>query len=277
MTPTDSISTIQRPEGELRVDLPLYYKEGFFSGDSLLHPELKGGRFGTPGDPVPYSVRGDDVITLLLLGSFLLAVVSYSGIRGFFTRQVKNFFTTPHEGMTVMTETGSEQRFQLLIVVLTGLLFATLCYFYSLSVHGDAYMLPSSYYLILIFWALTEVYFLLKMGLYTLVNSVFFDSKRNGQWMKSLLFIISLEGLLALPAVIMGPYFDLSINKIAIYIAAVLIIVKIMTFYKCYIIFFRQNVVSLQIILYLCALEIVPLLALWKILDFTANSLKINF
>jgi hypothetical protein len=57
----------------------------------------------------------------------------------------------------------------------------------------------------------------------------------------------------------------------------VLIIVKIMTFYKCYIIFFRQNVVSLQIILYLCALEIVPLLALWKILDFTANSLKINF
>jgi hypothetical protein len=106
---------------------------------------------------------------------------------------------------------------------------------------------------------------------------VFFDGKRNGQWMKSLLFVVAAEGLLALPAVVMGPYFDLSIHKIELYFVAMLILVKLLTFYKCFIIFFRQNVVSVQIILYLCALEMLPLLALWRVLDFTANSLKINF
>jgi hypothetical protein len=115
------------------------------------------------------------------------------------------------------------------------------------------------------------------MGLYTVVNLVFFDGKRNRQWIKSLLFIIALEGLLSMPAVIMGPYFDLPIHKVEIYFVIMLILVKLMTFYKCFIIFFRQNVVGLQIILYLCALEIVPLLALWEILDITANNLKINF
>ena len=265
------------PVEETQVDLPQYYKEGFFSKDSLFHPELEGGRYGTMGDPIPYSVRGDDVITSLLLIFFVLAVIAYSNIRGFFTRQVKNFFYMVHEGATTMTETATEARFQVYIVFLTSLMFSTLFYFYSLHYHGDAYALNSQYYLILIVWAIFLFYFLLKMGLYSLVNMVFFDGKRNGQWIKSLLFVISLEGLLAFPAVIMGPYFDMPVEKVEIYFAIVLILVKLMTFYKCYIIFFRQNVVSLQIILYLCALEIVPLLALWGVLDITANSLKINF
>ena len=273
---SDSIS-LERPVEGIRVDLPQYYKEGFFSKDSLFHPELEGGRYGASGDPIPYSVRGDDVITSLLLIFFILAVIAYSHVRGFFTRQAKNFFYVSHEGTTTMTETGSEARFQVYIVFLTSLMFSILYYFYSLHYNGSAYVLSSQYYLILIFWSIFLCYFLMKMALYTLVNNVFFDGKRNLQWVKSLLFVIALEGLFSFPAVIMGPYFDLSIHKVEIYFASVLVLIKLMTFYKCYIIFFRQNVVGLQIILYLCALEIVPLLALWGALDITANSLKINF
>ena len=265
------------PVEETTVDLPQYYKEGFFSKDSLFHPELEGGRYGTAGTPIPYSVRGDDVITSLLLLSFIMAIIAYSNIRGFFTRQAKNFFYLTHKGTTSTTETATDARFQVFIVFLTSLMFATLYYFYSLHHHGDAYNLTSQYYLILIFWAIFLLYFFGKMALFTTVNSVFFNGKINGQWIKTLLFIIALEGLLSFPAVIMGPYFDMPVQKVAIYVAVMLIFVKMITFYKCYTIFFRQNVVSLQIILYLCALEIVPLLALWEVLDITANSLKINF
>ena len=41
------------------VELPQYYKEGYFAKDSLLHPELQGGRYGVAGTPVPLSLRGD--------------------------------------------------------------------------------------------------------------------------------------------------------------------------------------------------------------------------
>ena len=67
----------------LDISLPQYYREGFFSKDSLFHPELPGGRFGVAGDPVPYSARNDDVITLLLLVLFVLAAVAFSNTRQF--------------------------------------------------------------------------------------------------------------------------------------------------------------------------------------------------
>ena len=56
------------------IDLPKYYKESFFSGDSLFHPELPGGRRGVAGDPILYSISGDNLITSLLLGCFVLAI-----------------------------------------------------------------------------------------------------------------------------------------------------------------------------------------------------------
>ena len=47
-------------------DIPQhYYRESYFSNDSLFHPELKGGRQGVAGDPVPYSIAGDNFISSL--------------------------------------------------------------------------------------------------------------------------------------------------------------------------------------------------------------------
>ena len=92
-----------------------------------------------------------------------------------------------------------------------------------------------------------------------------------------MLFISSMEGVILLPAVLLQAYFGMSEKSVIIYFIIVLFFVKILTFFKCYAVFFRTNVVKLQIILYFCALEIVPLLAFWGALDFVANSLKIIF
>ena len=95
--------------------------------------------------------------------------------------------------------------------------------------------------------------------------------------MKAFLFIVTVEGALFFPAVLLYGYLELSVENVVIYVAIVLIFVKLLTIYKCYIIFFRRNVVSLQIILYFCALELIPLLVLIGTLGITASSLKINF
>ena len=266
-----------RGHNMLDVDIPQYYREGFFSKDTLFHPELRGGRNGIAGDPVPYTVHADNLVTGLLLFSFVMIVIAFSSVKDFLLRQIKSFFYFSHDAASEMSETAVELRFQFFLVVLASLLISLLFYFYTLYYIGETYILRSPYYLILIYWGIMMVYYLLKAMLYTIVNWVLFDGKRNKQWIKSLLFIIALEGLMSIPAVIMGPYFDMPIHKVEIYFAIMLILAKLMTFYKCFIIFFRQNVVGLQIILYLCALEIVPLLALWGVLDITANSLKINF
>jgi len=259
------------------ISLPQYYREGFFSKDSLFHPELPGGRNGVVGDPVPYSVHNDDIITLLLLVLFVMAAVAFSNSRAFILRQTKHFFNTHREGLTEMTETAVEVRFQIFLTFLNSLLLAMLFYFYTLNFIGDTFVLASQYHLIAIFLGISVAYYMLKVLLYSLVNTVFFDGKKNRQWMKSFMFITSVEGALLFPLVVIWTYFDIPIQNAVIYVIFVFIIVKILELFKCFLIFFRQNVVKLQIFLYFCTLEIIPMLLFWAALVFTANSLKINF
>ena len=72
-------------------------------------------------------------------------------------------------------------------------------------------------------------------------------------------------------------YFSLSIKTVSIYAIFVIILFKLLTFYKTHIIFFRRKGAFLQNILYFCALEIVPLLSLYGALVLTNSYLKINY
>lgn len=273
----DSISITQEGEDLLDVQLPQYYREGFFSKDSLFHPELPGGRFGVAGNPVPYSIHNDSVITSILLAFFILVVIAIANIHEFIVRQFKNFFYIPREGTSEMTETGTELRIQVFMVFLSSLLLSLLFYFYTIHYIGDTFVLESQYHLIAVYLVLMIVYFTAKVILYSVVNSVFFDSKRKQHWFKTLLFISSMEGLILFPAVLLQTYFDMSEENVILYFTIVLFFVKILTFFKCYVVFFRRNVVKLQIILYFCALEIVPLFALWGGLLSIVDLFKIKF
>ena len=277
----DSIDTLHLPiptkgHSLLDVQLPQYYREGFFSKDTLFHPELPGGRFGVAGDPVPYNIHNDSIITSILLGFFILMVIAYANTHEFVTRQLKKFFYVPSEGTMEITETGTELRIQLFMVLLSSVLLSLLYYFYVIHFVGDTFILNSQYLLIAIYLVMMVSYFMAKWWLYTLVNTVFFGSKKNRHWLKTILFISSMEGAVFLPAVLLQAYFDMTEKNVVIYFIIVLIFVKILTFFKCYVAFFRRNVVKLQIILYFCALEMVPLLAFWGALDYVTDSLKIN-
>ncbi len=255
-----------------------YYREGFFTNNALLHPELNVERYGVAGDPVPYSIQNDDVITGLLLGCFLLMVFAFSRLHHFILQQAKSFFHIQRsENVTVTTETSDEFRFQFFMVALTCLLWALLAFFYTQAKVADTFILRSQYQLIAIFFGCFSAYFLLKGMLYPLLNSLFFNRKKNEQWMKSILYLSAMEGIALFPIVMLQSYFGISVQSAIIYAAIVLILVKLLTIYKCFVIFFRQNGAILQIILYFCALEIIPMLALAGFLVMIVDYLKINF
>jgi hypothetical protein len=258
------------------VSLPQYYKHSYFSKSPLFHPEISGGRQGVSGDPIPYTIAGDNLITSILLGCFVLTLTAYSVSRGFIERQVKKFFYVQHGKTTAVTETASELRFQLFLVLQTSLLQALVFFFYNSSVSSDTYVLEQ-YQVIGIYGAMFACYYAFKFMMYFLTNMVFFDKGRNEQWLKSFLFIISSTGLLLFPAVMLLAYFDMAIKTVAVYALVVIVLSKVLTFFKTYIIFFRQNGRFLQNILYFCALEIMPLLSMLGVM-ITANSyLKVNY
>lgn len=260
-----------------KVDLPQYYRQNFFSTDSLWHPELNGGRMGIAGDPVPYTIKSDNMITALLLGCFILAFVAFSKSRWFIMRQAKNFFRVQRSGTTVMTETTNEFRFQFFLAAQTCLLFSLVTFFYAQEFTSDTFLVSSQYQLIAMFFGIFAGYYILKSLLYTFLNWVFFSGRQNEQWMKSYLFITSIEGVVMFPVVVSEAYFGLSIKNTVLYIVAVVIMSRLLSLYKCFLIFFRQKGIYLQIILYFCALEIMPLLTLCGVLSVLISYLNINF
>ena len=95
--------------------------------------------------------------------------------------------------------------------------------------------------------------------------------------MKAYLFLFSCEGVLLFPVVMLLTYFNLSLDAAIIYALIVVGLVKILSFYKSYIIFFRGNGSFLQIFLDFCALEAGPFSALCGGLVLMSHYLKINF
>lgn len=252
------------------------YREAFFSESPYFQPEISGGRRGVAGDPVPYTVAGDNLVTALLLGCFVLTVVAVAQLKDFIVRQTRSFFRIRRGNTTEISETSNELWVQFFLVVQTCLLASLFYFLYACVDDHDAFFFEEPV-IIGIFAAIFLVYFLLKFVLYGSVGWVFFDVKKNGQWTRSYLLLVSFEGLLMFPFVLLLSYFDLSTESAVIYVIAVVVFVKILAFYRTFIIFFSQKGSYLKYILYLCALEIVPLFALWDILALTSLYLKVNF
>ena len=172
------------PRDLKEVNIPQYYRENFFSNDSLYHEEVKAGRHGFAGDPVPYALHNDDIITGLLLLCFLFITFVISRISGFMIRQAKDFFY-PTKSASMLLETGLEIRMQIVFGFVTCLQLALLYYFYVMRYVSDSFILNSEYALLGIYMVTFIVYFIAKTLLYTMADRVFFGRRKNLQFLGS--------------------------------------------------------------------------------------------
>lgn len=258
------------------VNMPKYYRESYFTGKPFFNPDLFGGRLGVAGDPVPYSIARDNIITALLLGCFILAMLAFAKTKRFIVRQAKNFFRPPvSQNMTAVTETSSEFRFQFFLVLQSCLLFS-LVYFFYVQTQGVRTFLIDQIQVIGVYVAVMLVYVLVKTAAFSMAGWVFFDRRRNEEWLKSFLFLLAMEGVCVFPIVMLQAYFEMPVQTTLICTMAVLVVFKILALYKSYLIFFRHSGNTLQIFLYFCTLEAMPLVALTGVLDILTGFLKVS-
>ena len=252
--------------------------KGFFSHlDSLgKQTTLQESTMGVAGVQLPYKVRGDSAISILLIACFVVFILSTSRSLGYLTRQLKNFFFPTHNDSS---ENGaaSVMPFLFFLMFVDCLTLAIGSHILATDILDAHFRLNSDILVIGAFFGLFVLYFAVKDLLYRLTNAVFFDSKRNLQMTRAFTFLAAAEGVLLFPMVLLLVYFDLTEKKAIYYFIVVLILNKILSFYKGWDIFFRQNGGTLQTFLYFCALELVPLLAFGGIWLMTIDLLKINF
>lgn len=276
------VDSVLRPDLGKKIEvevkpLPKYYKDSFFAKDSLLHSELQGGRYGIAGDPVPYTVHGDSYLTMALIVSTLLLMLSVKRSSRFYAFQIKNFFHTLRTDSILERESASEKRYLLLAGLHTSIILALEFFFYSKAMISETYITYSEYTLMGIYLGAVLGMFLVEYLLFSSVNNIFFEARERQQWVTVKMMTTAWAGILLTPMILLVAYFGLSTENSLYYTLSVIIFIKLLLFYKAFLIFFKKRGAFLQNFLYFCTLELVPPLILWGVLVTVANYLKVNY
>lgn len=232
---------------------------------------------GFEGTPISYSPRTDDAIALTLLVCFFLSSIALARGKKFLSQQVKDFVLHRERTSIFDSSTAADVRYLLVLVlqtcVLSGITF--LNYFHDTCPALMDHV--SSLLLLGIYVGFCLAYFLLKWLLYMFLGWTFFDKNNTNIWLESYSALIYYVGFALFPFVLFLVYFDLSLTNLVIIGSIILIFTKILMFYKWIKLFFHQFSGLFLLILYFCALEIVPCLLLYQGMIQMNNILLIKF
>ena len=232
---------------------------------------------GFEGTPISYSPRTDDAIALTLLVCFFLSSIALARGKKFLSQQVKDFVLHRERTSIFDSSTAADVRYLLVLVlqtcVLSGITFIN--YFHDTCPALMDHV--SSLLLLGIYVGFCLAYFLLKWLIYMFLGWTFFDKNKTNIWLESYSALIYYVGFALFPFVLFLVYFDLSLTNLVIIGSIILIFTKILMFYKWIKLFFHQFSGLFLLILYFCALEIVPCLLLYQGMIQMNNILLIKF
>ena len=232
---------------------------------------------GFEGTPISYSPRTDDAIALTLLACFFLSSIALARGKKFLSQQVKDFVLHRERTSIFDSSTAADVRYLLVLVlqtcVLSGITFLNYCHDTCPALMNRV----SPLLLLGIYVGFCLAYFLLKWLIYMFLGWTFFDKNKTNIWLESYSALIYYVGFALFPFVLFLVYFDLSLTNLVIIGAIILIFTKILMFYKWIKLFFHQFGDLFLLILYFCALEIVPCLLLYQGMIQMNNILLIKF
>ena len=260
MNPKESIQIVSDTVKTVKTD-SLAMIDSIKTHDSLLNDTIN--RIisiprGYLGKSIPSHPQSEHWVFGTLIVLFILLVLSSTRSTGFFSDTLKTYFQVKDRSSIFSKTTISDFRYRFFIILFSIGVIGLYAYLLLYIPNTDFTLLKYTYFL-----GITAAYFILKIGLLNLVGYVFTDT-RNQKLVKDAYFdVILLLGVTLFPLLIINIYSDATLSNVTQFIslivctlALVLIIIKLMQ------IFLHKAVAIFYILLYLCTLEILPLIAL---------------
>ena len=228
---------------------------------------------GMPGEPLPYLPNADWMITTLLFFCILLTSFAFSKEKKYLLQQIKTSLSSRERSSMFDESAIGGSRYSFLLKIHTTVLLGFYIYHYYASHLPLLFEKVPHIALLAGFIVAIGIFILLKCTLYQSINWIFFQKVRNSIWIESFFNIYIWTGILMLPLVLLIVYFNISSTTSLILVGALIIFAKIALFWKCFSNFFEKIHGALHLILYFCALEILPDLILWKGIELMSNNL----
>jgi len=231
---------------------------------------------GMSGEPLPYLLHTDWMVTTLLLICILLTTIAFAKEKKYLLNRLKSSIASRERASMFDEATTTDVRYTFLLVLHSCILLGLCIYHYYTQAMPA--LLEKTVHIYLLGGAILLVFFLfiIKCALYGFINWTFFQKVKNSAWMTSFFNLFIWLGILLLPVILVIIYFDIS-SQISLYLIGFLIIfAKISLFWKCFSNFFEKIHGAFHLILYFCALEILPDLIFWKGIELLNNNLILN-
>ena len=231
---------------------------------------------GMEMEGIPYHPHVDNVFVSALLFCFFLLAFTLAAEKHYLAQRIeKMFYVREKPDLFSDGDMKSSVKCQLLLSLFTCLLLAILFVDYSYETVPQLFQHYSLPFLLGSCLLISILSFAFKVGLFALVDWVFFDKEKNSLWIESYVLLYSLGGLFLFMLLLSYVYFDLSKLYALVSVALIALLVEILLFYKCFKVFFNKKYGCVYLIVYFCTLELAPCLLLGKTL-IAANSLLIT-
>lgn len=248
--------------------LALRYREHYVSTDSLLsdiYTTQSVGPMGIEGTPIPYSTRTDNVIAAIILTCFILTTFILSRGKKRLSQQIKELVShRKRSNLFDSSSSSSDLRYSLLLIVQTCILGGILYLDYFIHKSPEVTTASSPHLLLGLYTVACMSYILIKWLLYNFLGWIFFNKETTRDVLTSYATIVYYFGFGLFGLTLFTVYFDLSLNDLTLYGIGLIVLAKILTLYKWVKFFFNTFYGLILLILYFCALEIVPYLLLYQ-------------
>lgn len=214
--------------------------------------------------PMPYTPRMDDVVTMVLLCCFLVSAYILSRSRKFLYQLVKDFLLNRERTSIFTTSTATDMRYLLLLIVQTCVLAALCLFDYFIETEPALVEHISPTALFGIYIGICLGYLFIKWVLYSFLGWIFFDTSRVSLWMESYSTLLYYLGFALFPLALAMVFLNLEMQTNVIIALILALFTKILIFYKWLKLFCSKIYGCMLLILYFCALEIVPCLILYR-------------
>ncbi|MGN1353643.1 MAG: DUF4271 domain-containing protein [Alloprevotella sp.] len=221
---------------------------------------------GINGTPISPTLRTDDGIVAAIVVCMVLTLSLLARSRYYLSRSFKSFFGYSLSAREKADRTKADTFGVLALALMSGFSLSLMLVDHlghTPVVATWAWPVPA------LLAAATGLYVLLvgvKMGLYGLVNSVFFSRAQRSEWTDSYLLSLAIQGLLLFPVALLVVFFDLEGESAIVAFVCAFGLTKLLLLCRCYRTFFAADGGLVHLFLYFCTLEIVPALLVWRVL-----------
>ncbi|MDO4211459.1 MAG: DUF4271 domain-containing protein, partial [Bacteroidales bacterium] len=247
--PNDSLQNAQA----LKVWTP-QMRKAFHLGQEMPKQPL-----GIAGTPIEYQFSSDDAVTSILLVSFFLMAWVIASSWKFVRSQLRNFFITRERPNLFAEHEDNVMTSHSFLIVQTCFLLSLLFFTATRDYLPEVFTQVSPSILLLAGTGISLAYYGLKLALYYIVNHTFFTPAKCLMWNNIHFVTILLTGCSLLPLVLLVVFFDIPFADITLTCILLLSVIKTLLLYKCFRIFFSSLLGCVHLILYFCALELIPL------------------